>query len=91
MADNISFVGKFHALYKLINIKILEFQATRFLLAITYQKLLNSSRVHLGIRLLDYYIWQVRLLYMAILYFPFLGLYSLAYIRPHLVQVILSF
>ena len=28
---------------------------------------------------------------MVIVYFPFLGLYSLAYIRPHLVHVIDSF
>ena len=28
---------------------------------------------------------------MAIVYFPYLGLYSLAYIRPHLVRVIFTF
>ena len=33
----------------------------------------------------------VRLLHMAIVYFPFLSLYSLACIRPHLVHVIFSF
>ena len=41
--------------------------------------------------LLDYYIWQVRLLCMATIYFSYLRLYSLAYIRPHLVRVILSY
>ena len=41
--------------------------------------------------LLDYYIWQVRLLCMIIVYFPYLGLYSIAYIRPHFVRVIFSF
>ena len=35
-------------------------------------------------------IWQVLLLYMAIVYFPFLGMDSLAYIRPHLIHVIYS-
>ena len=29
-------------------------------------------------------------LYAIIVYFPFLGLYNLAYIRPHLVHVIYS-
>ena len=33
----------------------------------------------------------VRLLYMEIVHFPFLDLYSLAYISLHLVHVILSF
>ena len=40
--------------------------------------------------MLDYCIWQVRLLYMEIVYFSYLDLYSLAYIRPHLVRVILN-
>ena len=35
-------------------------------------------------------IWQVLLLYIAIVYFLFLGLYSLANIRPYLVHVIYS-
>ena len=34
---------------------------------------------------------SVRLLYMTIVYFPYLSLYSLAYIRSHLVRVILSY
>ena len=34
---------------------------------------------------------DVRLLYMVIVYFPFLDLYSLAYISLHLVHVIHSF
>ena len=33
----------------------------------------------------------VRLLYMIIIYFPFLGLYSQTYIRHHLVYVIYNF
>ena len=34
---------------------------------------------------------SVRLLYMTIVYFPYLSLYRLAYIRSHLVRVILSY
>ena len=40
--------------------------------------------------MLDYYIWQVRFIMYGNLCFPFLGLYSLAYIRPPLVLVIHS-
>ena len=52
------------------------------------------QRFHRGdVRLLydKLILWQVLLLYMVIVYFPFLGLHSLAYIRPHLVHVIDSF
>ena len=50
MAHNFNFVGKFHALYRLININSLEFQDTLFFLALTYEKLHNSRKVQLGIR-----------------------------------------
>ena len=37
-------------------------------------------------------LWDtIRLLCMAIVYVPYLGLYSLAYIRPYLIRIIFSF
>ena len=41
--------------------------------------------------MLDYYIWQVRFIMYGNLYFSFLGLYSLNFIRPPLVLIIYSF